>query len=102
MKKQEMLKARVIECHARLGKLIEHAGSPVIIGAAAWHLFCTVLAAYGTSAGMQMITSLRDGNLRARGVCVYGDCVASVKRDRAGICARCSKSLDAEMKDTSR
>ncbi len=92
-KKEKMLKPRVLECIDRLRKFVDMNAPPVIVGAAAWNAFQTVLAAYGDSAGHAMINDLRRENLHGRGVCSWEDCDHTVERPGVGTCAACQKEL---------
>jgi len=91
--KLEKLKPRVIECSDRLRKLIDLGAPGVIIGAEAWHLFCTVLAAYGTGAASTMVQDIRYKNLHGRGVCSNEDCTAYVERPDIGVCKPCREAM---------
>lgn len=91
--KTDILRPRVIECVEHLRKLIDLDAPAVIIGAEAWHVFTTVLAAYGVVAGSTMIGNLRDGNLHGRGVCTYDGCTSYINRPGMSICAGCAHSL---------
>ncbi len=93
MSKEEKLKPHVIEGCDRLRNLIDLNAPGVIIGAAAWQLYKTVLATYGTGAGSTMLQDLRDGNLHSRGVCSHEDCTAYVDRPGLGVCEPCAESM---------
>lgn len=90
--KERKLKPHVIACSDRLRKFIDINAPAVIIGSEAWHLFCTVLACYGTAAGSTMIGHLRDANLHNRGTCSHDDCTNYVERPGVGWCEACCKA----------
>lgn len=96
MTKQEMLKPRLLECIARLKKLIELDAPAVIIGAAAWSVFKVTLSTYGTAAGSTMLDDIRERDLHHRGVCSWQDCAAYVDRPDVAICKEHQKELGLE------
>jgi hypothetical protein len=77
----------------RLQKIIDVDAPAVIVGSMAWHLYCTILACYGQSAGSTMIQHIRDENLHSRGVCSHEDCTEYVERPGVGLCAACCTKL---------
>ncbi len=96
MSKTDKLKPLLIESVARLARLIQVDAPGVIIGAAAWHTYTTVLATYGSGAGSTMINDLRDGALHGRGICSHEDCTVYVERPSCGMCAKCLKEIGAD------
>lgn len=91
--KQNKLKPHLIECIDRLRKFIDLDAPSVIIGNAAFAVFATTLATYGSSAGSSLISHIRDQNLHARGVCGEEDCTNYVQRPDTGMCDPCCKTL---------
>ncbi len=91
--KEEFLKPKVFECIERLRKLVTLNAPAVIVGAAAWNVYTTILAAYGTEAGKIMINEIRDHNLHSRAVCSYEDCINYVDRPDVGTCEECLRKL---------
>jgi len=93
MSKKEKLKPFVIECCDRLRKLVDLNAPATIVGAAAWHLYVTVLAAYGSTAASTMVQNIREQNLHNRGICSHKDCTNYVDRPESGICKSCRSKL---------
>ena len=94
--KLDKLKPRLLECIGRLQRLVELDAPAVIIGAAAWNVFSTTLAAYGSLAASTMVQHIRDENLHSRAVCNHEDCTNYVQRPDVGMCADCQKAMGLE------
>lgn len=93
--KETLLKPFAIECVDRLRKFIELDAPAVIIGAAAWHAYTTILATYGKLAAGPMVDKILEQSLRSRAVCVHEDCVGYAERPSCGLCPQCTAVLDA-------
>jgi len=92
--KQELLKPHLLESIARLKKFVELDAPGVVVGAEAFNVFATTLAAFGDGAGSTFIQHIRERNLHVRGVCNHQDCTRYAGRPGLGLCDECAKALD--------
>jgi hypothetical protein len=106
MTKREFLKPHLLRSIEQLQAFIRLNVPAPIVGMAAWNVFKTTVAAYGTEAGWPIVDMIREDNLKDRGLCINDDCTNAVDRPGVGMCEPCKKleglddeTIDAAMRE---